>query len=164
MKTDKPLVDKEYLLFKTEGKGGWTFTEIPEIKMPKTAFGMLKVKGKIDSYEFSGVHLMPIGNGHVGLAVKAEVRKKINKQAGDMVHITLYEDTTPFLIPEELISCMELEEGVKEKFNTCSHSRKKKFIDWIYSARTEQTKAERIAQTINRIQNDRKSRLKGEDI
>ncbi|MCS2893650.1 hypothetical protein NXY11_05825 [Parabacteroides faecis] len=28
---------------KIEGKGGWSFVEIP---MPKTSFGMLKVKGK----------------------------------------------------------------------------------------------------------------------
>lgn len=53
MKTLKPLVDKNYLLQKFEGKGGWTFAEIPEIPMPKTSFGMLKVKGKIDNYEFS---------------------------------------------------------------------------------------------------------------
>lgn len=57
MKTEKPLVDKEYVLEKTEGKGAWTFVEIPEIPMPKTPFGMLKVKGKIDDHEFSNVHL-----------------------------------------------------------------------------------------------------------
>ena len=61
MKTEKPLVDKDYVLDKIES---WTFVEIPEIPMPKTPFGMLKVKGKIDNYEFSNVHLMPIGNGH----------------------------------------------------------------------------------------------------
>ena len=43
MKTEKPLVDKDYVLGKIES---WTFVEIPEIPMPKTPFGMLKVKGK----------------------------------------------------------------------------------------------------------------------
>lgn len=89
---EKPLVDKDYLLQKFEGKGGWTYAEIPEIPMPKTSFGMLKVKGKIDSYEFSNVHLMPLGNGHLLLAVKSEIRKKIKKQVGDTVHIIIYED------------------------------------------------------------------------
>lgn len=28
---EKPLVDKDYLLQKFEGKGGWTYAEIPEI-------------------------------------------------------------------------------------------------------------------------------------
>lgn len=46
----------------------------------KSPFGMLKVKGKIDDYEFSNTHLMPIGNGHLGLAVKSEIRKKIKKK------------------------------------------------------------------------------------
>lgn len=103
MKTETPLVDKDYLLLKTEGKGAWTFVEIPEIPMPKTSFGMLKVKGKIDDYAFSNTHLMPIGNGHVGLAVRAEIRKNIKKQAGDIVHITIYENKTSLIIPQELV-------------------------------------------------------------
>lgn len=97
---EKLLTDKDYVLFKTEGKGGWTFAEIAEIPMPKTSFGMLRVKGRIDDYEFSNVHLMPIGNGRIGLAIKSEIRKKIKKQAGDSVHIVLYEDNTPTEIPE----------------------------------------------------------------
>ena len=149
MKTEKPLVDKEYVLEKTEGKGAWTFVEIPEIPMPKTPFGMLKVKGKIDDHEFSNVHLMP-------MAVKSEVRKKIKKQAPDTVHITLYEDKTPLIIPEELLLCMENEDGLLEKFENYNHGQKKAFIDWIYSAKTEQTKANRIAKTITMIQKNEK--------
>ena len=149
MKTEKPLVDKDYVLDKIES---WTFVEIPEIPMPKTPFGMLKVKGKIDNYEFSNVHLMPIGNGHIGLAVKSEIRKKIKKQAPDIVHITLYEDNTPLIIPEELLLCMENEEGLLDKFEKYKHGQKKAFIDWINSAKTEQTKANRFAKTITMIQ------------
>ncbi len=48
-----------------------------------------------------------MGNGHLGLAVKSEIRKKIKKQAPDIVHLTIYEDKTPLIIPEELILCME---------------------------------------------------------
>ncbi|WP_029902806.1 YdeI/OmpD-associated family protein [Prevotella sp. 10(H)] len=153
---EKPLVNKNYLLQKFEGKGGWTYAEIPEIPMGKTSFGMLKVKGKIDSYEFSNVRLMPLGNGYLMLTVKSEIRNKIKKQAGDTVHIVLYEDNTPTQIPEELILCMKYEDGIFEKFEKCSDGEKKAFIDWIYSAKTEQTKADRIAKTIIMIQNDEK--------
>lgn len=156
MKTEKPLVDKKYQLFKTGGKGGWTFVEIPEIAMPKTCFGMLKVKGKIDDYEFSNVHLMPIGNGHLGLAVKAEVRKKIKKEAPDTVHVIIYEDKTPLIVPEELLLCMKDEDGVVDKFEAYSNGQKKAFIDWINSAKTEQAKADRIAKTISMVQNGEK--------
>lgn len=156
MGTETPLVDKDYLLLKTEGKGAWTFVEIPEIPMPKTSFGMLKVKGKIDDYVFSNTHLMPIGNGHVGLAVRAEIRKKIKKQAGDIVHIIIYEDKTSLIIPQELLLCLEYEDGVLEKFRTYTGGQKKAFINWINSAKTEQTKADRIAKTISMIQKGEK--------
>lgn len=86
---DKILVDKDYLLQKFEEKGGWTYAEIPEVLMPKTSFGMLKVRGKIDNYEFSDVRLLPLGNGNLFLAVNLQLRKKIKKQAGDTVHIIL---------------------------------------------------------------------------
>jgi len=153
---EKPLVDKKYLLQKFEGKGGWTYAEIPEIPMPKTSFGMLKVKGKIDNYEFSNIRLMPLGNGHLMLAVKSEIRKKIKKQVGDTVHLIIYEDNMPTKIPEELILCMQYEEGIYEKFETYSDAEKNAFINWIYSAKTEQTKADRIVKTIKMIQNDEK--------
>jgi len=156
MKPEKPLVDKDYLLITIGDKCAWTFAEIPEIPMPKTSFGMLKVKGKIDDYEFSNSHLMPMGNSHVGLAVKSQIRKKIKKQAGDTVRITLYEDKTPLIIPEELLLCMEYEDGLLDKFETYTDGQKKAFVDWINSAKTEQTQAERIAKTILMVQNGEK--------
>lgn len=152
----KLLVDKDYLLQKFEGKGGWTYVEIPEIPMPKTSFGMLKVKGKIDNYEISNIRLMPLGNGNLLLAVKAEIRKGIKKQAGDTVHIVLYEDNLPTQIPEELVLCMKFEDGVLDKFEKYSDGEKKAFVDWIYSAKTEQTKVDRMAKTIIMIQNGEK--------
>lgn len=148
----KPLVDKDYLLIAVGEKCTWTFAEIPEIPMPKTPFGMLKVKGRIDDYEFSNTHLMPTGNGYVGLPLKAAIRKKLKKQAGDTVHVILYEDKTPLIMPEELRICMEDEAGLLEKFETYTHGQKKAFIDWINTAKNVQTQAERIAMTMEMVQ------------
>ena len=156
MKTGEPLVDKDYMLQKFEGKGGWTYVEIPEIPMPKTPFGMLKVRGMIDDYEFSNYNLMPLGNGNLFLPVKAEARKKIKKEYPDMVHVILYTDETPLIIPQELLLCMRDEPGVSEKFEEYTGGQKKAFIDWINSAKTEQTKIDRIAKTITMVQNGEK--------
>jgi len=35
LKTDKPLLNKKYLLEKFPGKGGWTYAAIPEILQDK---------------------------------------------------------------------------------------------------------------------------------
>ena len=51
---------------------------------------------------------------------------------------------------------MEYEEGALEKFETYSDGQKKAFIDWINSAKTEQTKADRIAKTIIKVLNEDK--------
>ncbi len=51
---------------------------------------------------------------------------------------------------------MEYEEGALEKFETYSNGQKKAFIDWINSAKTEQTKADRIAKTIIKVLNEDK--------
>lgn len=117
---------------------------------------MLKIRGKIDDYELSNVHLMPLGNGNVFLAVKSEIRKNIKKQAGDTVHIILSEDKTPLIIPEELILCMKYEDGILQKFEAYSDADRRSFISWIYSAKTEQTIADRIAKTMAMVQKGEK--------
>ena len=149
---DIPLVDKKYLLEKYPGKGGWTYAEIPEIPKPgNTPFGWIKVKGSIDNYEFKNYHLMPMGNGKLFLPVKSEIRKKIGKKEGDWVNVRLYRDNEPIEIPEELLLCL-LEDPVAHRtFLSYSDGEQKAYINWIYSAKTDVTKVERIAKTLNRL-------------
>ncbi|WP_190277510.1 DUF1905 domain-containing protein [Adhaeribacter rhizoryzae] len=148
----KPLVQNEYLLQKFPGKGGWTYAEIPDVlPTKKTNFGWIKVKGKIDDYEFSGLKLAPMGLGRVFLPVKAEIRKKITKQAGDTVQILLYPDESVLEIPKEIIDCLNTESEAYEKFISLPEGWQKEFLDWIYAAKTEDTKAERINITIDKV-------------
>ena len=152
MKTEPPLVDKQYVLQKYPGKGGWTYAAIPEILQDKHAhFGWVRVKGSIDGYELSKYHLMPMGNGSLFLPVKAEIRRKIKKQEGDTVHIILYPDTDLYQVPEDLALCLEDEPQAQRFFNTLSESEQKLYADWIYSAKKEDTRTERMATTINRL-------------
>lgn len=146
------LVDKKYLLEKFPGKGGWTYATIPEIAQDKnTPFGWVKVKGRIDDFEINNYHLMPMGNGKLFLPVKAEIRKKINKQAGDWVTITLYEDTDPIIIPEDLLLCLKEDQNAYDTFLNYSDGEKKAFINWIDAAKTDKTKVDRIAKTLNKL-------------
>jgi len=155
---EEPLVDREYLLHKFPGKGGWTYTIIPEVLPDKHApFGWVKVKGSIDGYEIKNYNLQPTekGDNRLFLAVKAEIRKAIKKGAGDYVHIILYRDNAPLEIPEELIVCLKGEPNAYEKFQQLKGSEQRVFIDWIYSAKTDETKVRRIAATIDKVLNIR---------
>ncbi len=148
----KPFVHKKYLLEKFPGKGGWTFARIPEIKPDKHAhFGWVKVKGRIDDYEIKNYRLAPMGNGSLFLPVKAAIRKKIGKQAGDYVNVVLEADNDPTEIPSELLLCLKDEPAAYKAFLKCTDAEQQRTVDWIYSARTEEAKADRIAQLINRL-------------
>jgi hypothetical protein len=154
---EKPLVNKKYLLEKYAGKGGWTYATIPEIPPDKKSpFGWVKVKGSIDGFEISKFHLMPSGKGILFLSVKSEIRKKIKKQAGDYVHIILYPDNEPLDIPEELLLCLQDDTEALQFFNSLSESEQHNYVKWIYSAKTEETKVDRIAKALDLLSKKRK--------
>lgn len=149
---EQPLVNKTYLLEKYPGKGGWTYAVIPEIPQDKRSpFGWVKVKGTVDGYPINNFNLAPMGNGHLFFAVKAEIRKAIKKQAGDQVHIILYPDNSVFEIPQEFLDCLLLDELAYTKFMNLKQRFQKEFIQWIYSAKREETKVQRIQITIEKV-------------
>ncbi len=155
MKRDeKPLVDAKYLLEKFPGKGGWTYAEIPEILQNKNnPFGWVVVKGRIDDYIISNYKLMPMGGGKLFLPVKAEIRKKIKKKEGDFVNVVLYPDNSEIKIPNEIIECFKTESPqLFEKFKSLTQGEQKTFLDWIYQAKTEDTKINRIALMMKRLE------------
>ncbi|CAM1366030.1 YdeI/OmpD-associated family protein [Tenacibaculum xiamenense] len=156
------LVDSEYLLQKFPGKGGWTYAEIPEIPQDKSnPFGWVKVKGSIDSFALKQYKLMPMGNGKLFLPVKATIRKTIKKEAGDYVHIILDIDTSSLIIPEEILACFGNEpKQTLTNFLAFSEGQQKAYLDWIYEAKTDETKAKRILEMMNKLFHN----LKKEDL
>lgn len=152
MEAEKPLVNKEYLLEKYPGKGGWTYARIPEVLQNKNSpFGWVKVKGRIDDYEIKNYKLMPMGNGQLFLPVKSDIRKKIGKKEGDWVKVILYPDNAPTEIPEEFLDCLKEDPIAYKTFLTYTDGQQKEFIDWVYSAKTDDTKVERVVLALNKL-------------
>jgi tRNA isopentenyl-2-thiomethyl-A-37 hydroxylase MiaE len=109
------------------------------------------VKGTIDGYEIKQFHLMPMGNGVLMLPVKADIRKKIGKKAGDKVHVVLFADNASIEVPAELQQCLDDEPVALKFFNKLSDSEKRYYIQWVYGAKREETRIARLARTINRL-------------
>ena len=154
MSDDTQVVNSTYLLEKKSGKGGWTYAAIPEISPNRKApFGWVKVRGSIDDYPINHYKLMPMGEGKLFLPVKVAIRKKIGKEAGDRVRVVLYLDDTSIEIPAEITACFENESTiVQEKFLALTEGEKKSYLDWIYGAKTEETKVKRIISMIKQIE------------
>lgn len=150
---EKPLIDQKYLVKKFEGKGGWTYVEIPEIpRNTNVPFGWVQVRGTIDGYFIKQYKLMPMGNGCMFLPLKAEIRKAIGKGADDWVHIILYADDSSVVMPDEFLVCLLDAPKAHAFFQSMSESSKKHYIDWIYEAKRLETRVNRISKTIERLE------------
>ena len=87
------------------------------------------------------------------LPVKAEIRKKINKGQGDYVTIILYPDESQLKIPDEIVDCFKNEPTKTYKtFLTFTEGEQKAYLDWIYNAKTDKTKVNRILKMMDRLQ------------
>ncbi len=151
------MIAGEFLLQRMEGKGGWTYAVVPRTIVNKSVpFGWVRVRGTIDSFELKAFNLMPIKGGDLFLPVKAEIRKAIKKEAGDHVSVILYKDDLPLEIPEELKICLATEPQASKTFYGYTDGEQKAFVNWIYSAKKDETKVDRIAKTIEMLLNNEK--------
>lgn len=147
-----PLIDKNYLLEKFPGKGGWTYALIPEIPMEKRfPFGWMKVRGHIDNFQLDNYKLMPFGNGLLFLPVNAKIRKAIKKEAGDNVHLQLFEDERPQGIPEEIMDCLKDAPNALSRFFELADWEQKLYIESILDAKNQDTKVKTIVKMLKKL-------------
>ena len=135
-------------------KTGWTFFEVSAELAQKLKPGNKKsfrVKGFLDSFSIKSVALIPMGDGNFIMPVNATMRKGIGKRKGAQLSVRLEEDTAPILPPADLMACLDDEPKALEFFNTLSKSHQNYFTKWIEGAKTEPTKARRIAQSVNAL-------------
>jgi hypothetical protein len=154
----KALINKKYVIQKYPGKGGWCYvvlSGIPHSK--KRRFGFVRVSGTVDGFSVEKYNIMPMKTGEFFFPIRAEIRKAIRKKEGDTVQVILYEDNTPLEVPKELTDCLKEEPKALKMFRSLSDAEQKQYLDWIYSAKKEETKIERMAVTINKL-------LKGENL
>ena len=67
------------------------------------------------------------------------------------MNVVLYVDLTPTQIPQEFLNCLIEDQTAYQTFLSYTDGQKKEFIDWIYAAKTDETKVDRIAKTLNKL-------------
>ena len=133
-------------------KTGWTYIEVPGDVAGTLNPGMKKsfrIKGLLDDYKFSGLALIPVGEGNFILPINAGIRKAIGKCEGAMVKVSFKADPKKPSLSADLLECLEDEQEALANFKALTFSHQNYFSKWIESAKTEQTKVKRIAQTVN---------------
>jgi hypothetical protein len=141
--------------FDSQGeKTGWSYIDVPvsiaQKLKPSTKKGF-RVKGKLDAYEYYMVALLPMGGGDFIMPLNASMRKGIRKQKGATVQVSIEVDTNEIKPPAELLECLQDEPEALEYFNSLARGHQNYFTNWINSAKTDPTKAKRIAATLNAL-------------
>ncbi len=156
--TERPIIDANFLIEKRIAQSGFkmsdltyvTITDFPPLR--KNGKGNFKVKGFIDSFELKQYNLLPAKNNAMILPLNIKVRKKIQKKEGDYVHVILFSDETPLIIPEEFLICLLDSPNAHQFFNSLSESNQKNYIDWIIDSKRIETKVNRIVKSIERLE------------
>ena len=135
-------------------KTGWTYVLIPHDLAQKLKPGNKKsfrVKGLVESFPIKQVAVMPMGDGTFLLNINAEMRKATGKRQGSEVRVKLEVDDSPILPPEELLECLADEPEAMAYWESISGAHRNYFIKHIESAKTVETRARRVAQSLDAL-------------
>ncbi|HSQ44646.1 MAG TPA: YdeI/OmpD-associated family protein [Ginsengibacter sp.] len=135
-------------------KTGWSYIEIPEEIASKMKPGYKKsfrVKGSLDNYEIERTSLLSMGGGSFIISINATIRKALGKRKGAVIKVSLTEDAREVEINKTFLVCLADEPQALEFFNSLPGSHRNYFSKWIEGAKTEETKANRIARAVTAL-------------
>lgn len=105
----------------------------------------------LDDYAFEKISLVPFGGGDYIMALNATMRKGFRKSTGATLLVKMELDERSPEPPPEFIESLKDEPDSFNAFNKLPKSHQHYFINWIRSAKTDETKAKRIAQAVNAL-------------
>jgi hypothetical protein len=140
------------LQFAEQGeKTGWSYIRVPAALAGKLMPGNKKsfrVKGRLDEYAISKMALIPMGEGDFIMALNAAVRKAIGKGKGARLKVQLGVDNVKPVPPKDLMECLADEPKALAFFKTLTPGHRNYFGKWVDSAKTDATRAKRIAHVV----------------
>ena len=135
-------------------KTGWTYVDISAKQAAQLNPGVktsYRVKGRLDHYGIEKTALLPMGEGTFIIPLNATIRKGIKKQKGAEVEVWLEVDSAPVQVNADFMECLRDEPVALKAFDALAKGHQNYFSKWIESAKTEPTRAKRIATAVNAL-------------
>jgi uncharacterized protein DUF1905/bacteriocin resistance YdeI/OmpD-like protein len=135
----------------TVGAGGAGISFPYDVEKEFGTRGRVPVKATFDGVPYTG-SLMNCGGPQHSLGILKAVREKIGKGPGDTVDVTIVKDEAERTVevPAEFEKLMK-KEKVWTAFDKLSYSHKKEYVRWINEAKREETRANRLAKSVEML-------------
>ena len=120
--------------------------------------GRVPVNATFDDVPYRG-SLVTYGNGHM-ILVLTSIQEQLGKKPGDIVRVTIELDEAPRVVElEPDVEGAFADAGITAQFRAMSYSHQREYYQWITEAKRDETRARRIAKSIELIKDG--ARLKG---
>jgi hypothetical protein len=134
-----------------EGRGGGALVAVPpDVVDALGGGGRIPVVATFDGVAYRGSVVSMGGRKVIGV-LKA-IREQVGKHPGDTVAVTLERDTAERTVevPDDLAAALAAA-GRADAFAALGYSHRREYVQWIAEAKRPETRARRVAQTVDRV-------------
>ncbi|MHB9937204.1 antitermination protein NusB [Clostridium sporogenes] len=138
---------------KIEGKDA-TYIEIPFDVEKEFSAKRVKILVKFENEQYRG-SIVNMGLACYIIGITKEIRNKIDKTYGDIIKVELQKDEEEriVIVPEEFKVKLSNNKVANDFYESLSYSYKRKYIQWLTSAKKEETKVKRMEEAIVKLEN-----------
>lgn len=142
----------EAVLVRPDEPGSWTYLVIPfDVE---AVFGSKKVpvRGLVNGYPYRS-SAMRLSDGTYYMVVSKAIRDAIGATRGDSVQVTMEIDPEERTVdvPDDLNTALNAHAEARALFDKMSYSHQKEYVEWIASAKKDETRQKRITSAIEKI-------------
>lgn len=130
-----------------------TFIEIPFDVEETFGSKRVKVKAKFDEVEYRG-SIVKMGLPCYMIGITKAIRKEIGKEAGDSISVEIEKDEEERVVelPEDFKLALDKNKVAKDFYESLSYSVKRKYVQWITSAKKSETREKRISEAVIKLE------------
>ncbi len=140
------------------GKTATFFHVPPEVMEALGPNKRVPVRVTVNGYTYRST-VAPMGGSFL-LPLNRENRAAAAVSAGDVVEVAIERDDEPRVVevPEDLAAALDGDEVARLAFIGLSYSHQREYAEWITEAKRPETRARRVAQTLERLRRARTAR------
>jgi hypothetical protein len=135
------------------GRGGGAFVVLPPEVLEKLGGGgRFRVRGQLGDVTFAS-STMAMAGGHYCLGLHKATRLAAGVDVGDLAELEIERDDSPreLQLPPELMAALSADPAARTAFEGLSFSHRREYAEWVAGAKREQTRARRVAETMDRL-------------